>query len=191
MNDELLLLCYLKYDENGKSSIFIDYYKLDERSIELVKRHKIINEISCGSTEGRVFLYDETCYVIYGDLTNNNYFSCVEFNFEHCYNNKKYKIKYDETYEPEFRLIYMISKECILYSRTFGYDYNKIKVGLYRLNDSKCINLTTVELANGLNHSANVEFKEFDSIIYDIFTYNGISYCLIGSKKVLKSIKKY
>jgi hypothetical protein len=28
LDKELLLLCYLKYDENSKSSVFIDYYKI-------------------------------------------------------------------------------------------------------------------------------------------------------------------
>lgn len=195
LDKELLLLCYLKYDENGKSSIFIDYCKLNENSIELIKRHKIRNENSCGSTNGKVFLYDQICYVVYGDLTNNDYFNCVEFNFDHCYSDQKCKIKYETSYEPEFNQIYMISKNFIIYSRTFGYDHKKIKVGLYKLNDSKCINMTTIELENGLSHMADIEFKEFESNIYDLFTYNNITYILIRIKLYYKvdilHIKRY
>jgi hypothetical protein len=182
LDKELLLLCYLKYDENDKSSIFIDYYKIDDTDMKLIKQHKIRNENSCGGTEGRVFFYDELCYVVYGDLINNDYFSCVEFNFDHCFSDQKYKIKYESSYEPEFRQIYMISKNCILYSRSFGYNHNKIKVGLYSLNDSKCINMTTIDLENGLSHDADNEFKEFESIIYDIFTHKNITYVLIRIK---------
>lgn len=195
LDKELLLLCYLKYDNDGKSSIFIDYCKIDENGIELIKQHKIRNENSCGSTNGRVFLYDDICYVIYGDLINNDYFSCVEFNFDHCYSDKKYKINYKSTYEPEFNQIYMINKNRIIYSRAFGYDHNKIKVGLYKLDDSKCIDMATVELENGLSHVADMEFKEFDSIIYDIFRHNNKSYILIRIKLYYKvdilHIKRY
>lgn len=181
LDKELLLLCYLKYDDN-KSSIFIDYCKIDDNGIELIKRYKIRNENSCGGTNGRVFLYNDICYVIYGDLINNDYFSCVEFNFDHCYSDQKYKIKYESSYEPEFNQIYMISQNRIIYSRAFGHDHNKIKVGLYNLNSSKCINMTTVELKNGLSHVADMEFKEFDSIVYDIFTHRDITYILIRIK---------
>lgn len=182
LDKELLLFCYLKYDENGKSSIFIDYYKIDDTDIKLIKQHKIRNENSCGSTEGRVFLYNELCYVVYGDLTNYDYISCVEFNFDTCFSDQKYKIKYDDSYEPEFKQIYMISKDCILYSKTLGYNHNKINVGLYNLNDSTCINMTTIELENGLSHDAENEFKSFESIIYDIFTHKNIPYVLIRIK---------
>jgi hypothetical protein len=42
--------------------------------------------------------------------------------------------------------------------------------------------MTTIDLENGLSHDADNEFKEFESIIYDIFTHKNITYVLIRIK---------
>jgi hypothetical protein len=150
-------------------------------------------DYSCGSTLGKIcpcVYSDSEYFVIFGDLINYEFFSCVKFNLNKF--DKEIKIPFEQDFEPEFEQVFLISVEkktnenMMIFSKAFAHSTNQIEIGLFHVNDSTCFSVSTFVLPDNLIHDSTkpieVECKMCDSIIYDFFQFESKLYCLIRIK---------
>lgn len=164
---DILIFCYTNYIDN-KSHIIIDFLKLDD-DIKLINQHKIKMDYSLNGLIGKLSIYGNSYYVTYGDQVNYNYFSCILFNL-HSYDEP---IKIELNDNKLIEELYLLSPSIMIYSNVVSYK-NNIEITLLNTELSNIFSLSSLSLNDTI-----IDNKEYDSIIYDLFTYNNNLYCLL------------
>ena len=166
LNKNIFIFCYLEY-VNDKPCIIINFYSVTNNEIIEIQQHQIKIKYTLGSLIGKLCIYDEnTYYVIFGDIINYNYFSCIKFNIE----GYEPEIKINLNPEVEFEKLYLLHPEYIIFSKTM-HNNKTLQITLFNNDEMNCFSLVNLEL------DVN-EIVDTDSMIFDFF----LLYCLVRIK---------
>lgn len=160
--------------------------------ITKIYSHQIKSNLSCGETIGKICTLDKNSLcVCWGDFTNYSEINCVEFIIDDIVSNKKISKQYKiDLAQVELSIspshLYPLGSTLIFYSNVLGYEFNKIKIGIFEELKSGCVCYVDIDLPNGLTHNCSKSLTNgsdmYESKIYSFIIIGSKIYCLIRIK---------